>query len=43
VLMDVMFQPETDASFTWQRTATLNGRKVDVYAFRVPGARGFEE
>jgi hypothetical protein len=41
VLMDAMFQPATNASFKWQRTTNLNGRKVDVYAFRVPKARGY--
>jgi hypothetical protein len=40
-LLDVIFEPATGADVRWSRAATLNSRKVDVLAFRVPQARGY--
>jgi hypothetical protein len=34
--MKEIFAPETNARFEWERWATLRGRRMHVYAFRVP-------
>jgi hypothetical protein len=39
--LDVIFEPATHADFRWDRLATLDGRKVDVLAFKVPQATGY--
>ena len=31
-----IFDPKTQTTFTWQRYATLRGRKVQVFSYRVP-------
>lgn len=40
-LLDEIFEPVTGAELAWDRSATLNKRKMDVIAFRVPAARGY--
>jgi hypothetical protein len=40
-LLDVIFEPATGADLRWERTATLDRRKVDVIAFRVPQSSGY--
>jgi hypothetical protein len=40
-LLDIVFEPATGAELVWDRSATLNKRKVDVIAFHVPQARGY--
>jgi hypothetical protein len=40
-LLDAVFEPATGADLVWDRSATLNKRKVDVISFRVPQARGY--
>jgi hypothetical protein len=40
-LLDVIFETATRAELVWDRGATLDKRKVDVIAFRVPQARGY--
>jgi hypothetical protein len=40
-LLDIIFEPVTGADLRWDRAATLEKRKVDVLAFRVPQARGY--
>jgi hypothetical protein len=37
-LMKELFDPATKAEFEWTRWATLRGRRVHVYSFRVPKA-----
>jgi hypothetical protein len=34
-MMREIFEPETEAQFTWTRWATLRGRRVHVYEYRV--------
>ncbi len=38
-LMDQLFEPSTDASFDWERWATLRGRRAYVFAYRVAQSR----
>jgi hypothetical protein len=38
-MMYEIFSPETEASFDWERWATLRGRRMYVFSFRVPQAR----
>jgi len=40
-LLGIVFDPETGADVRWDRVATLNGRRVNVFAFRVPQSRGY--
>jgi hypothetical protein len=40
-LLDIIFEPVTGADLRWDRTATLENRKVDVLAFHVPQPRGY--
>jgi hypothetical protein len=40
-LLDVIFEPATGADIQWDRSATLNKRKVDVIAFHVPQRLGY--
>ena len=40
-LLDVIFEPATGADLRWDRAATLNRRRVDVIAFRVPQPSGY--
>lgn len=40
-LLDQIFEPRTETSFTWDRTTKLNGRRTVVFAFRVPQAHGY--
>ncbi len=40
-LLDNIFEPATGASLRWDRLATLNRRRVYVFAFRVPQSRGY--
>jgi hypothetical protein len=35
-MMKGIFAPDAEASFTWQNWFTLRGRKMQVYAYRVP-------
>ena len=39
--LGIVFDPETGADVRWDRMATLNGRRVNVFAFRVPQSRGY--
>jgi len=39
-LLDTLFDPETKTDFRWDRFATLNGRRMYVFAFRVDQPRG---
>jgi hypothetical protein len=39
--LDIVFEPDTDAKLEWNRLATLNRRKVYVFAFRVPQSKGY--
>ncbi len=38
-LLKEIFEPETDATFQWERWATLRGKRVHVFNFRVSQAR----
>ncbi len=38
-LMREIFEPETEAAFRWERWATLRGRRVHVFAYRVAQPR----
>ncbi len=38
-MMKELFDPETEASFHWQRWATLRGRRTHVYAYQVAQPR----
>jgi hypothetical protein len=40
-LLDIIFEPATSADIRWDRLATLNRRRVYVFAFRVPQASGY--
>jgi hypothetical protein len=40
-LLDQIFEPQTETSFAWDRTTKLNGHRTNVFAFRVPQARGY--
>jgi len=40
-LLDLIFDPETRADLKFERVATLNGRRVFVFAYRVPQSRGY--
>lgn len=40
-LLDAIFEPATGAGLVWAHTATLNKRKVDAIAFKVPQAHGY--
>jgi hypothetical protein len=40
-LLDVIFEPATGADIRWDRLATLNRRRVYVFAFRVPQSKGY--
>jgi hypothetical protein len=40
-LLDIIFEPVTGADLRWDRSATLENRKVDVIAFHVPQPRGY--
>lgn len=40
-LLGVIFDPDTGADISWKSAATLDGRKVHVFAFRVPQSRGY--
>jgi len=40
-LLDTLFDPETNADFRWDRIATLNGRRMYVFAFRVAQPKGY--
>jgi len=40
-LLDTIFEPATGAGVRWDRLATLNRRRVYVFAFRVPQSRGY--
>ncbi len=40
-LLDIIFEPATGADVRRDRSATLNGRRVDVFAFHVPQSRGY--
>lgn len=39
--LGIVFDPETGADVRWDRMATLNGRRVNVFAFRVPQSSGY--
>ena len=36
-----IFDPHSDATFTWDKTSTLGGRRVYVFNFRVPSQNGW--
>ena len=40
-LLDIIFDPKTGADIRWDRAATLEGRRVNVFAYRVPQAHGY--
>ena len=40
-LLDNIFEPATGADIRWNRLATLNHRRVYVFAFRVPQSKGY--
>jgi hypothetical protein len=40
-LLDIIFEPVTGADLRWERSATLENRKVDLLAFHVPQPRGY--
>jgi hypothetical protein len=40
-VLDTVFEPATGAVLRWDRVATLNSRKVDVFAYRVPQTSGY--
>jgi hypothetical protein len=40
-LLDQIFEPATETSFAWERTTKLNGHRTNVFAFRVPQAKGY--
>jgi hypothetical protein len=40
-VLDAIFEPATGADIRWDRAATLDNRKVDVFAYRVPQASGY--
>ncbi len=40
-LLDTIFDPKTGADIRWDRAATLNGQRVNVFAYRVPQAHGY--
>jgi hypothetical protein len=40
-LLEVLFDPETRTDFRWDRFATLNGRRMYVFAFRVAQPEGY--
>src|ERR1035438_696334 len=39
--LDIIFEPDTGAHLKWDRLATLNRRRVYVFAFRVPQSKGY--
>ncbi len=41
-LLDTIFNPKTRANVRWSRAAALDGRRVYVFAFRVPQSSGYE-
>jgi hypothetical protein len=40
-ILDTIFEPATDADIRWDRLATVNNRKADVFAFHVSQSRGY--
>lgn len=40
-LLEIIFDPRTATEFQFDRLATLNGRRVYVFEFRVPQSRGY--
>ena len=40
-LLEVLFDPETKTKFQWDRIATLNGRRMYVFAYRVAQPEGY--
>jgi hypothetical protein len=40
-LLDIIFKPDTGANIRFDRLATLDGRRVYVFAFRVPQSSGY--
>jgi hypothetical protein len=40
-LLDIIFKPETGANIKFERLAKLDGRRVYVFAFRVPQSSGY--
>lgn len=40
-LLDIIFEPATDADIRWVREATLNRRRAYVLAYRVPQSNGY--
>ncbi len=40
-LLQNTFNPDARAEFRWDRFATRDGRRVNVFAFRVPEAKGY--
>ncbi len=40
-LLDIIFDPKTGAGLRWDRAATLNGQRVNVFAYGVPQTHGY--
>ncbi len=40
-LLETIFDPKTGADIRWDRAATLDGRRVNVFAYRVPQSHGY--
>ena len=40
-LLEVIFDPQTSANLKWERPATLDGRPVYVFSYRVPQSKGY--
>jgi hypothetical protein len=40
-ILDTIFEPATGADLRWDRLATVNNRRADVFAFHVPQSRGY--
>jgi VWFA-related protein len=40
-LLDTIFDPQTRADIRWDRVTSLDRRRVNVFAFHVPQARGY--
>ncbi len=40
-VLDTIFEPATGADIRWERAGTLDNRKVDVLAYRVPQSSGY--
>ncbi len=40
-LLDTIFDPQTGADIRWDRATTVDGRRVYVFAYRVPQSSGY--